>query len=348
MLDYTSILKYLPITTATTADYILINSAGNNKKILLSDFISSLGLGGGGGGGVTSVTGVSPIASSGGTTPAISIGDAAADGVTKGAATFDASDFDSSSGVISIDYANGLSANAFTQGFLNPSDYTLFYGKQDPITLTTTGSSGAATFISNVLNVPNYSGGSATATDIIAGFTYLGSTQKGYALFNPASMYGSTASLANQRIDFVAYHITTTSTITGVRFQLTTAGVYTANNFNGLALYSYSAGTLTQVAITANTSTAWNAIGVKSIAFTAPYTAAPGVYFVASLYCSSAQTTAPAFLTGPVFLNAFQTPYDFTNGIKSIHSLTGATAFSSSYAAGSLANSSAPPLFRLY
>lgn len=156
MLDYTSILKYLPITTATTADYILINSAGNNKKILLSDFISSLGLSGGGG--VTSVTGVSPIASSGGTTPAISIGDAAADGTTKGAATFAASDFDSSSGLISIDYTNGQAASASAKGFLTASDWSAFSAKQDAITLTTTGSSGPATFISNVLNVPQYTG----------------------------------------------------------------------------------------------------------------------------------------------------------------------------------------------
>lgn len=211
MLDYTSILKYLPITTATTADYILINSAGNNKKILLSDFISSLGLGGGGGvtltttgtsgaatlvsgtlnipqyqgqltltttgtsgaatligntlnipqysfSGVTSVTGTSPIASSGGTTPAISIADAVADGTTKGAAAFNASDFNSSSGVISIDYTNGQAASASAKGFLTASDWSAFSAKQDAITLTTTGSSGAATFISNVLNVPQYTG----------------------------------------------------------------------------------------------------------------------------------------------------------------------------------------------
>lgn len=47
--DYTSILQYLETLAATANDYILINTGGNNKKIKISNFISSLGLGGGGG-----------------------------------------------------------------------------------------------------------------------------------------------------------------------------------------------------------------------------------------------------------------------------------------------------------
>lgn len=49
----------------------------------------------------------------------LTIGDAAADGSTKGAAAFLAADFDAASGIISIDYANGQSAvaNSSTRGF---------------------------------------------------------------------------------------------------------------------------------------------------------------------------------------------------------------------------------------
>lgn len=82
-----------------------------------------------GNGTVTSVTGTSPIASSGGTTPAISIQDAAADGTTKGAATFTAADFNATSGVISIDYTNGQAANGSTKGFLTSADWTTFNNK---------------------------------------------------------------------------------------------------------------------------------------------------------------------------------------------------------------------------
>ena len=55
------------------------------------------------------------------------------------------------SNVISISQANGT-----TNGYLSSTDWTTFNNKQATITLTTTGSSGAATFTSNTLNIPNY------------------------------------------------------------------------------------------------------------------------------------------------------------------------------------------------
>jgi len=47
-------------------------------------------------------------------------------------------------------------ANATKTGKLSSTDWNTFNNKQNPITLTTTGNNGAATFISNVLNIPNY------------------------------------------------------------------------------------------------------------------------------------------------------------------------------------------------
>jgi hypothetical protein len=68
-----------------------------------------------------------------------------------------------SSGVISnaeFDYLNGLSDNIQTQ--LN--------GKQQTLTLTTTGTSGAATLVGGTLNIPQYSGGGASGvSQIVAG-----------------------------------------------------------------------------------------------------------------------------------------------------------------------------------
>ena len=63
----------------------------------------------------------------------ISIQDAVADGATKGAAAFTASDFNSASGVISIDYTNGQSASALNKGFLTSTDWNTFNGKQDAL-----------------------------------------------------------------------------------------------------------------------------------------------------------------------------------------------------------------------
>lgn len=59
----------------------------------------------------------------------IAINDAAADGTTKGAATFKAADFDSSAGLISIDYTNGQKATASVPGFLTAADWSTFNSK---------------------------------------------------------------------------------------------------------------------------------------------------------------------------------------------------------------------------
>jgi hypothetical protein len=105
----------LPTASATnrgalsSADWTTFNSKGNGT--------------------VTSVSGTSPIASSGGATPAISIADAAADGTTKGAAAFTENDFNAASGIISIDYTNGQAASASNKGFLTAADWTTFNNK---------------------------------------------------------------------------------------------------------------------------------------------------------------------------------------------------------------------------
>jgi hypothetical protein len=92
-------------------------------------------------GAVSSVSGTAPISSSGGTTPTISI----------------------------------TQATALVDGYLDSADFATFSAKQDPITLTTTGTTGAATFIANILNIPQYQGsltltttGSSGAATLIA------------------------------------------------------------------------------------------------------------------------------------------------------------------------------------
>jgi hypothetical protein len=60
---------------------------------------------------------------------------------------------------IEFDYLNGLSDNIQTQ--LN--------GKQQTLTLTTTGTSGAATLVSGTLNIPQYSAGASGVSQIVAG-----------------------------------------------------------------------------------------------------------------------------------------------------------------------------------
>ncbi len=49
-------------------------------------------------------------------------------------------------------------------GYLKASEWTIFNDKQNAITLTTTGTSGAATFDGSTLNIPNYASGGSSQT----------------------------------------------------------------------------------------------------------------------------------------------------------------------------------------
>jgi len=147
-----------------------------------------------GGGSVTGVTATSPVASSGGTAPVISLsagyGDTlnpyasktakfvlAAPNAAAGVPTFRAlvaSDIPTlnqnttgTAAGLSATLAVGSGGTGATTltGVLKGNGTSAFTAAtagtdyQAPITLTTTGSSGAATFVSNVLNIPQYSGG---------------------------------------------------------------------------------------------------------------------------------------------------------------------------------------------
>jgi hypothetical protein len=72
-----------------------------------------------------------------------------------------------SSGNITI---NLPTASATNRGALSSADWSTFNSKQQAITLTTTGTSGASTLVSGTLNIPNYS------TDL-SGYVTLGTAQ---------------------------------------------------------------------------------------------------------------------------------------------------------------------------
>jgi len=57
-----------------------------------------------------------------------------------------------------------VSATGSNDGYLSSTDWNTFNNKQGAITLTTTGTSGVATFVSNTLNIPNYSAAAVIPT----------------------------------------------------------------------------------------------------------------------------------------------------------------------------------------
>ena len=87
---------------------------------------------------------------------------------------------------------NVPTASATNRGALSSADFTTFNSKQGTITLTTTGTSGAATFSSNTLNIPNY--GSA-----LSGYLPLtGGTLTG-------ALYGTSASFTGNVVSTLGF-----------------------------------------------------------------------------------------------------------------------------------------------
>lgn len=169
------------------------------------------------------------------------------------------------------------------------------------------------------------------------------------AMTLPMHQVNSTRTLSDGEFRLVAFYLPQTTTITGVKWLQAAQGTYVGDNYNGIALYSYFNGNLTLRASTANDGNIWaiptGSAGSK--AFTAAYSAAPGVYYIGCLFNSSSTTTAPAISAG----SSVQTPLShafFTNGAKLSAADTGVLSLPSSFAMSTISNSSGLPWFALY
>jgi len=175
-------------------------------------------------------------------------------------------------------------------------------------------------------------GGSASETPWQIAFKALGSSITGYLLDNAQYRITSALNLVDQQIFFTAYYMPVAKNITGVGWWQAGQGVYTANNYNGVALYSYSAGTLTLVASSNNDGDIWKA-GTQTWnkkAFSATYSAAAGIYYIAAIYCRSAQTTVPSIGSfGNISSNA--NSYDFTNNARITAAISTQTSLAATY-----------------
>jgi hypothetical protein len=88
-------------------------------------------------------------------------------------------------------------ASAVNRGALSSADWSVFNGKQNAITLTTTGTSGPATLVGATLNVPQYSGGSSGGGGIHA-FIKPQTGQSVSSSTNAAGLAGTIALTANR------------------------------------------------------------------------------------------------------------------------------------------------------
>jgi len=118
-------------------------------------------------------------------------------------------------------------ASASNRGALSSTDWTIFNNKQATLSLTTTGTSGAATLVANTLNIPQYSGGTITLSAI-------GSTPNA----NAATLTGSALNLEPASASFGGIVTTGTQTFAGLKTFNGNIGIGFAAQSN-IGLFAY-------------------------------------------------------------------------------------------------------------
>lgn len=168
----------------------------------------------------------------------------------------------------------------------------------------------------------------------VKAYQALGSVIKGQSIGINAQEISLTQALSDGRVVFHAVYIPVSATITGVKWIQGIQGNYTADNYNGVGLYTYSGGTLTLVASSTDDGNIWkvSAGAIASKAFSATYSATAGLYFVATHWNASATVTAPQLACG-AGTSAPQNSLDFTNSAALKLNYNSQTALPSSVAA---------------
>jgi hypothetical protein len=146
------------------------------------------------------------------------------------------------------------------------------------------------------------------------GYQGLGSVIKGFPLGISMTAAGTTTAMVDARLWLIPVYLPVSQTLTGVKWYQATTGNYTGDAYNGVGLYTVSAGVATLVASSTNDGNIWKGGQIwQSKAFSSPYAATRGTYYIGALYNSSAQTTAPGAMGVSITTAAVQT-FDFTSG----------------------------------
>ena len=156
------------------------------------------------------------------------------------------------------------------------------------------------------------------------------------------------------RINFSAVWLPEDSTLTGVSFLTRVQGNFTGDANNKVGLYTYSGGTLTLVASSANDQNIWKSVPGSTgawteVPFSSTYVATAGLYFVAVLYNQSAQTTAPVIAGMAAVSFQASATADFADSAKWAGFLNSQTDLPATQAmSGITAVSAAHPLLCVY
>jgi hypothetical protein len=115
-----------------------------------------------------------------------------------------------------------------------------------------------------------------------------------------SSEYSSSSSCVDASQRFTLIYISEKSVITGIGFTSNLAGVFTPDSLvamNGVAFYKVdeTLTTATKVDSSANNANIWRHVpsGIVEVPFVSTYTAAPGFYYISTLFNSSSTIAAP-------------------------------------------------------
>lgn len=223
------------------------------------------------------------------------------------------------SGSITIN-SNVTSLGGFTGSLLGTASLTITGATASYVTASNISgviSSASISISASISTVSDYTVYSKHNTSKM--YSDLGSSTKYYPL-NFSGMHIASSALTINRLYFAAVYIPETTTLTGMKWYRGNTASTTTPNYNGVALYSYSGGTLTLVASSTSDSTMWTQGATSFIyiskSFSSTYTATRGTYFMAFEW-GGASGTAPNILTNNYNYSAAQaSSLDFTNSAK--------------------------------
>jgi hypothetical protein len=150
--------------------------------------------------------------------------------------------------------------------------------------------------------------------DTILAYQALGSSVKAQVVGLGIDRITTTGTMSPGILSLTAVYLKKPSTITGVRWFQAVQGNYTADDYNGVGLYSYSGGTLTLEASSTDDGDIWKGANDtwQNKDFSSPYVASAGIYYVGLLLNRSAHVTLPGIgVTSSS--RAGTPPFDFTN-----------------------------------
>lgn len=166
---------------------------------------------------------------------------------------------------------------------------------------------------------PNPAGNITVKTDSMMAAEILGSQIKAECVgMDIGKINSGVANAADGTLRIIGFYIREACTITGARWFQNAAGVYVADNYNGIGLYTISGGVLTLVASSVDDGNLWKASPFTWVAknFSPAYPASVGLLYLGMLYNNSSQTTAPTFGCSPNMSSGISQQSDFANSAK--------------------------------